>query len=333
MAEARAKVLRLPPPSDPLGEALSVLRMSGAFYCRTQLSAPAGLLLPPMGDCISFHVVISGQCLLNVEGQASVGLVEGDVALVPHGRGHCLLTEASSSAANIFELPHEYESDRYALLRHGPDAGQLVELVCGAVQFGHPNAPNLAAELPPVIHMGTSQPHSPSPEGMPALLQLMAVEARQLRAGGETVVARLCDVLVIQAIRSWMESDAAQHAGWVGALHDPLIGGVLAALHRHPERDWTLASMAAHASMSRSVFSERFSDLVGQPAMQYLAMWRMGIALDQLKTSQLGIGDIAAKVGYSSEASFSRAFKRIRGVAPSVARVDADSPLLRQTLK
>jgi AraC-like DNA-binding protein len=308
----------IPTTVDPLGEALHLLRLTGAFYCRTELGAPCGLTMPPMGDSLSFHAVITGHCYLTVDGLDTVRLEVGDVALVPHGRGHQLATHAGVSTPSIFDLPHDYVSDRYAVLRHGVDGGEQVKLICGAVQFEHPAAGNLVGVLPGVIHV--SDEGSTSSSGIRAMLEMMGSEARELRAGGETIMTRLCDVVVIHAIRFWLEHDPKARTGWLGALRDGQIGRAIAAIHRNPGSDWTVASLAAVALMSRSAFAARFTELVGEPALQYVTRWRMAIAADHLSDHQTSIAQVAALVGYESEASFSRAFKRTVGYPPSQAR-------------
>ena len=120
---------------------------------------------------------------------------------------------------------------------------------------------------------------------MQSALRLMAAEARELRPGGEAVITRLADILVIQAIRAWIETDAGARTGWLGALQRPAIGRALALIHRDPARDWTVAALADELAMSRSAFAARFTELVGEPAMQYVTRWRMQVALDALATA------------------------------------------------
>jgi AraC-like DNA-binding protein len=138
-----------------------------------------------------------------------------------------------------------------------------------------------------------------------------------LRPGGETVVTRLADVLVIQAIRGWLEENQALQTGWLGALRDKQIGRALSLIHRKPERDWTLSSLGKEVGLSRSAFAKRFADLVGVPTKHYIAQCRMRLAHRQLQQRGIGISELAGKVGYRSEAAFSRAFKRHIGVSPS----------------
>jgi AraC-like DNA-binding protein len=314
----------IPNTVDPLGEALHFLRLTGAFYCRTELGGPCGLAMPPMGDSLSFHAVISGRCYLTVDGHDPITLQVGDVVLVPHGRGHRLATQAGVSTPSIFDLPHEYLSDRYAVLRHGFEDGDRVELICGAVRFEHPAAGNLIGVLPAVIHV-REDPSTPT-SGIRGMLDVMGGEARELRAGGETIVTRLCDIVVIQAIRYWLEHDPQARTGWLGALRDDQIGTAIAAIHREPGGDWTVASLAAVALMSRSAFAARFTELVGEPALRYVTRWRMAIAVDRLSDHRTSIAQVAAMLGYESEASFSRAFKRTVGYPPSQARRPTKEP-------
>ena len=306
------------PPSDPVGEALHFLRMNGAFYCRSELTAPWGLTLPPMPGYIWFHVVTSGRLWLETDEDAQSSWIQpGDLALVPHGEGHVLRSEASTPAPRILDLERELVSDRYEILRHG-DGGAPTSLICGAVRFEHPAAENLIGSLPSTIHIEASS--SPRLDWMESTLRLMATEAGELRPGGEAVITRLGDILVIQAIRAWMDSDPAARTGWLGALQDPQIGRAISLIHRDPARDWSVASLADELAMSRSAFAARFTELVGEPVMRYVARWRMHVAVDALIEEGATVGELADRLGYRSEAAFSRAFKRVIGDSPGTVR-------------
>jgi AraC-like DNA-binding protein len=157
-------------------------------------------------------------------------------------------------------------------------------------------------------------------EWMQSTLRLMAAEAEELRPGGEAVITRLGDILVIQAIRSWIGSDPAAQTGWLGALQDRQIGRAISLIHRDPARAWTVASLADEVAMSRSAFAARFTELVGEPAMQYVARWRMNVALNSLKEERATVAELASRLGYRSEAAFARAFKRVIGVPPGAVK-------------
>ncbi|MDX1521839.1 MAG: AraC family transcriptional regulator [Anaerolineae bacterium] len=302
---------------DPLGEALHFLHMSGVFYTRSEFTAPWALALPALPGCLMFHVVTSGGCWLEVEGAEPRMLRPGDFALVPHGDGHRLLSDPGVPAAQLFDLPREQVSERYEILRYGK-GGAATSLICGAVRFDHPAARHLVRLLPKLIYVETWQ--SPQMEWIQSTLRLMAAEARALRPGGETIITRLADILVIQAIRSWLAEDPIAKTGWLGALNDKQIGRAILLIQRDPIRVWTVASLAAEVAMSRSAFAARFKELVGESPMQYVARWKMNVALTWLKEEDISLGELADRLGYQSEAAFSRAFKRFIGVSPGAAR-------------
>jgi AraC-like DNA-binding protein len=304
-------------PSDPLGEALHSVRMDGAFYCRSELTAPWGLTLPAMGGYVWFHVVTAGAMVLEAPGAEPVALRPGDLALVPHGAGHVLRGEPGAPVPGILELEREEVSPRYEILRHG-GGGAPTGLVCGAVRLGHPAARRLVAALPAILHIPAAQTLESG--WMDGTLRLMAAEARTLRPGGEAVITRLADILVIQTLRTWIEHDPAARRGWLGALRDRHVGRALALIHREPARDWTVESLAAELAMSRSAFAARFTALVGEPAMQYVTRWRMHLALDQLAGGDATVAELADRLGYRSEAAFARAFKRVIGSPPGAVR-------------
>lgn len=304
-------------PSDPLGEALHAVRMDGAFYCRSELSAPWGMTLPPMPGYLWFHVVTTGGVLLEVDRPNSRWLHPGDVALVPHGKGHTLRSEPGIPAPGIMELELEHPSDRYEILRHGGGGAPTV-LICGAVRFDHPVARNLVGILPEMIYIEAAD--GPRATRMAGVFGLMAAEARESQPGGEAVITRLADVLVIQAIRAWIDAAPAAQTGWLGALQDQQIGRALALIHRDPAQAWTVASLAKELALSRSAFAARFTELVGEPAMHYVTRWRMQIAQNALETEGATVAELADRLGYRSEAAFARAFKRVIGVPPGAVR-------------
>jgi AraC-like DNA-binding protein len=160
----------------------------------------------------------------------------------------------------------------------------------------------------------------PQADWVQSTLRFMAAEPQELGAGGETVITRLADVLVIHAIRGWIQRDPAAQTGWLAGLRDKQVGRALTLIHRDPAHPWTLESLASEAAMSRSAFAARFSEVVGVPAMQYVARWRMHLATSWLREDDAGLGELAGRLGYRSEAAFSRAFERVVGTSPGAAR-------------
>lgn len=311
-----------PPPDafdshDPLGEALHFLRMTGVVYARSDLTAPWGVDLPAMPDCVLFHVVTRGRVWILSEGEAPRELRPGELSLVPHGEGHGLVDHPDTPRVNYFDLPIERVGPHYEVLRHG-GGGEATTLICGAVRFDHPAARELVRQLPRTIHVEAW--NSPHADWLRSTLLLMASELAERRAGGETVVTRLADILVIQAIRAWITDNPDARTGWLGALHDDRIGPALLRIQRDPAKAWTVERLARESAMSRSAFAARFRELVGETPMQYVTRWRMHLALTWLREGDFTIAELAARLGYRSEAAFARAFKRELGVAPGAAR-------------
>ena len=303
--------------TDALGEALHSMRMEGVIYSRAELTAPWGIDLPAKSDMVLFHVVTAGHCWLEMENTEPQLLKPGEFALVPHGQGHQITSKLGGPSTNIFDLPREHVSKRYEILRCG-GGGEPTTLLCGAVRFDHRISQGLIKSLPNIIHIETW--NSPQSEWMHSTLRLMACEAGAQLPGGETIVTRLADILVIQAIRSWMAQNPTAHVGWLGAINDEQIGPAVLSVHRDPSRNWSVASLAKEVSMSRSAFSARFTQLVGESPMQFVTQWRMHTAAAWLKENDQPISELASKFGYNSEAAFSRAFKRVVGETPGAVR-------------
>lgn len=303
--------------TDPLGEALHLLELTGSLYARSDLTAPWGFELPPLEGHMMFHAVTAGRCWLEADGSEPLLLERGSLALVPHGLGHRLVDAPGRHALDYFDLPIEHVTERYELLSHG-GGGEACRLICVVVRFDHAAAERLVDALPPVLHVDAWD--GGEDRWLADTLRFIAREAEALRPGGETVITRLADILVIQMVRRWIEEDADVDRGWIAALRDDHLGRAIAAMHREPGADWTLEALARRAAMSRSAFAARFTEVVGEPAMRYLTRWRLRVARAALRESADPIGAVAERCGYRSEAAFCRAFKREFGVSPGADR-------------
>lgn len=310
----------IPEHSDHLGEALHLLKLSGTFYCQSELRAPWGIEMPPFDDCLMMHILTAGHCWLKVDDEPPIHVQQGSLIMLPHGRGHIITSDPEQTTTPLFDIPVQRVSDRYDIMHFGGE-GEVSRATCCVARFDHVAGQQLIRHLPPVMVVNTWEEAEGS--WLRSTLRYMAHEARQLNPGGETVMSHLADILIIQVIRTWLSKDPHANSGWLAALRDKQIGRTLAAIHRNPERDWTIERLARIAGMSRSGFSARFTELMGEPAMRYLTRWRMQMARLQLKTGSEPIIAIAEKLGYQSEAAFSRAFKRVFEVAPGKVRKKA----------
>lgn len=300
---------------DALSEVLQDLRITDGSYGRCELSRPWGIDLPPVAQA-RFHFVVSGPCWLRAPKRGWMELRAGDVVLLPRGTGHALADKARGPVKPLEDMPLEEIGDRTYEMRAG-GAGSQTILVCCSVGFDQPAVNPLLDLMPPMLLVRGGGAEDPV---LPVLLDAMAEEVLAKRVGAATVMTRLVDVVITRVIRAWVESRGEDTEGWLAAIRDPQIGRALAAIHQRPGGRWSVESLADVARMSRSIFSERFASVVGVPPARYLARWRMHIASGWLLRDRVTVAEAAARLGYESEAAFSRAFKRFSGVPPSSVR-------------
>jgi AraC-like DNA-binding protein len=191
-------------------------------------------------------------------------------------------------------------------------------LICGAFEFQGPQAAASLEMLPHWIRVPKRERHAN--EWLNATVRFLRRETREPGMGSETIITRLIDVMFVEAVRAWLKDQPEGSAGWLGALRDPSIGTALGLIHKVPEKQWTVPSLAAQVGMSRSPFAARFTALVGQAPMSYLKHWRLQLAAKLLQNKTLALSSIAEQVGYESLPAFSRVFKREFGVAPGQYR-------------
>lgn len=301
---------------DPLTDILRDLRLESSFYARSELRASWGLSFS-VQDGPSFHVIVTGRGFLRFNAER-IPLGTGDLVLLPHGEEHQLADPAESTAIPLAALPSERIGHNAALLYSSGDGAEAL-LICGGVRFAGPIAHPLLELLPRVLLLRRKEQQG-AHTWLDATLTMLGAEALSLRPGSVAVMTRLADILVLQTIRAWLEREENRRLGWLGALSDPDIGHVLTLIHRRVEEPWTVASLAREVNLSRSVFAERFSRLVGMPPMQYVTRWRMSVASSWIREEHLSASEAAYRLGYSSEAAFSRAFKRRLQVPPGVLR-------------
>lgn len=303
----------IPKLSDTLGQTLYSLRLNGLMYANSELTAPWGVEMPPMYGKMMFHIVTKGGCWLGFKNDESVFLQPGELVLIPKGEGHSIASEKDMECKNFFDIPVTKLSERFEFMRYG-GGGDETHVTCGILSFDHIAGQKLISQLPPVIHIKSE--NNELPEQLNTLINIMAQEVANASTGGETVVANLADIIVIKAIRYWLEHSTEAKGGWLGALKDPKIGKALAAIHNQPGTTWNVERLAEQAGMSRSGFSARFTEIMGMSVKQYLTEWRMHLARMKIMQSSVSLPDLAEDLGYQSEAAFSRAYKRVFGLPP-----------------
>jgi len=300
--------------NDVLSEVLTLIRLRGELVYTAKLGAPWGLRFQPGPS--HFHFVEKGGAWVTPAGHAPHWIGAGDLVLLPLGKGHTIADTLESPIENIDVVASE-RFDRDALvLQHG-FAEPISQLVNGYFSFEGSQLPAIMAALPPLIHIPRGDAGAPA--WLAAISHFLVDEAQQPNPGSSLMISRLIDLLVIRTLRSWAASEATR-MGWLGGLGEERIGRTLSAMHADPFHRWTVQSLAEIASMSRSIFAERFNAAVGEPPLRYLSRWRLTIAADLLRNGRLKVTEAAFRSGYASDAAFSRAFKAHFGYAPSEAR-------------
>ncbi len=305
----------LQPTVDPLADPLRLLKLTGVLHCRAALTAPWGIDLPRIPDCIAIHIVTEGCCWLDIAGQPLQEINAGSLVMIPHGSAHQLRSAPGVTATPLTDIPVLRITDRYEHMQHGGGGSATSISYCG-VRVDPRGAQRLLQVLPLFIRLDTLQQED---RWLQDTVRFIAREADDARPGSEAIITRLADIIVVQAIRAWLDS-AGNEKSWLSALRDRYVGRALAEIHRAPDRNWSVAALAREVGLSRSAFSARFTDLVGQPVMQYLTEWRMELARTRLLETGEPLAQLAAQFGYQSEAAFSRAFKRVFGVPPGGLR-------------
>lgn len=306
-------LLRANTGTDVLADVLDSLELKGRIFCRCDLSAPWAIGISP-GDLSHFHFVERGACWLRLHGERdAIGLEEGDLLLVTRGQKYQLSDEPATPPIPLEDLAGNSEWGLHAVLRHG-GGGRAANLMCGAFEFNSPHAQSFLTVLPKWIRM--SKDDRGGNEWLDSTARFLVREAQHPELGGAMIVTSLIDVLLVEAVRTWLRQQPAEAAGWLGALRDPSIGAALGLIHQAPAKRWTVPALSAAVGVSRSPFAAKFTALVGQPPMVYLKRWRLQLAANLIRQRAVSLSSIAERVGYESTAGFSRAFTREFGVPP-----------------
>lgn len=300
---------------DGLSQLLLRLTVNSTLYCLSAMTAPWGFKVAPRSGP-AFHLLTSGSSLLQVEGRREpVRLAAGDLVILPRGDGHVMKDSIDSPVLWLDRILAKTPPVD-GRLSHG-GGGERSELLCGGFVVEQLTARPLIEALPTVVHLRASGGHAP--EWLAGLIRMISVEMASSGPGSEAVVTRLTDALLAQALRqSIMEADQA--SGGSTAVSDPQVARALRLIREQPERPWTVPRMAAAVSMSRSNFADRFRAITGETPMQHLTRYRMARAAEYLRGTNASVREVARLVGYDSEVSVTKAFRRQFGTSPGAYR-------------
>jgi AraC-like DNA-binding protein len=302
---------------DVLAEIMALLRTQGHLYGRIELTAPFGLEFPGgKGICL---IVTRGACALGVDALPLTPLVGGDFVFLPAPRTYSLRSSPEIHLRSVQEVTTPEAFQRSRLIRYG-GSGAPTSVVAGCFTFASPESDLLVKHLPPIIHLPASEPNATP--WLQSTLQFIATETVQDLPGAAAIVDRLAEVLFVQAMRSRIQSAVLDGSpSWLRALGDPRIGEALRLMHVEPGHAWTVRTLARRVSMSRSAFAARFRTLVGETPLEHLTQWRMVRAARMMRERRPAkLAAIAAAVGYESESSFGKVFRRVMGISPGQYR-------------
>ena len=316
---------------DAFSDVLRVIRLTGGVFLEAQMSAPwciNGKISAE--DCkpfqvaprhvIASHFVALGKMQLRVDGEDAIDVGAGELVLLPHNDAHSFGSDLNAAPLSAHEVVQPPAVAGISRIKYG-GGGEVTQVLCGFLGAESSFDPLLSA-LPPVLKLDIRS--TASGAWIESSFRFAVSEIVAGRMGSATVIAKLSELLFVEAVSQYVASLPASRRGWLAGLRDPQVGRALALLHARLAEGWTAEALASEVGMSRSVFAERFTTLVGQPPMQYLTLWRMHMAAQRLREGHGSVAQVAFAVGYESEAAFSRAFKRQFGKSPGSWRRQPD---------
>ena len=312
---------------DVVSDVLTSLHVRSTVYCRSELRAPWGFGIRAR-DASVFHLVTEGRCWLEVDGvDEQVELAAGDMVLLMTGRAHRMRDDPASSVEWLDEILSRVPVERSSMDYGG--SGTYTELVCGGFLVEGAEANPLVLEMPPFVRIEADD--GVDGRWLSPLLDLLRIETGEPRPGSDAVLARLADILLTQAVRTYLLSLADADHPQVAAMRDPRIAKAIRLVQADPAHDWTVEEIAAEVAMSRSSFASQFRQLTGESPMRYMTRCRLARAASGLARDAATLSEIARDSGYDSEASFTRAFSRAFGMAPGAYRRRLNESLKRSS--
>jgi AraC-like DNA-binding protein len=322
------------PRMDAFSEVLSGITLTGAVFFSAEFSAPWGFstsepktmaakIAPGAEHLVLYHLVIEGGAVIELTDGKSIALQAGDVVVFPHGDAHHM-----SSAKGLrrpfpnYGISGKIQARDLAPLQAG-GGGEISRFVCGYLTCDPHLCQPILSGLPAAFKVNIR--HDRAGHWLESSIMHLVDEAASGRVGSEAMLAKLSETLFVDTLRRYVSSLPEQQVGWLAGARDPVVGKSLALLHSRVAHPWTIADLAEEVGISRSALVERFTRYLSEPPMTYLTRWRLQLAMKSLERTSRGVADIAANVGYESEAAFSRAFKREFGQPPGRYRTQRKS--------
>lgn len=319
---------------DVLSEVLKAVRLDGAVFFNGEFSAPWCALEPDsctMASYLSlhskhviiFHLVTEGQGYVRLEDGKPLPLAAGDIVILPHGHAHRMGNGPPVAPMNSEQTLRRVLTEGLKLSRFG-GGGDVTKLICGYMTCDPQLSRMLLAGLPTIMKLNIRE--HVSGRWLEDTLRYSVEQAGAADPGGAAVAAKLSEALFVETLRRYIAGLPPAQTGWLAGVRDPDVGKALALLHREPAQPWTIASLANEVGLSRSVLAERFRHYLSETPIGYLTRWRMHLAAQLLRSTSKSVAEVAGDVGYESEPSFNRAFKRALGLPPARFRSQVKSP-------
>ena len=320
---------------DAFSEILSGVRLSGAVFFAAEFSAPWGFSMPASSNVMAarrapggshivlYHLLMDGRAVVEMLDGMQMGLEPGDIVIFPHGDAHYM----SSGKDAVRPFPNygiaAKVKARDLSPMHAGGGGETSRFVCGYMACDPYLCRPIMTGLPSVLKVNIRSDRSG--HWLESSILHLVEEAASGQVGSEAMLAKLSEALFVDTLRRYVGGLSEQQTGWLAGTRDPIVGKSLALLHSRFAHPWTIADLADEVGISRSALVERFTRYLSEPPMGYLTRWRLQVAARSLEKTSRGVADIAADVGYESEAAFNRAFKREFGRPPGRYRSDHKS--------
>ena len=313
---------------DALSDLLHTVKLNGALFLEARFTSPwcaevhpshgAAEALARFNPVVFFHILTEGRCKVRLAaGGEAIELAGGDLILMPQGDTHLLGSDLRLAPVDVDLLLRPASPGGLLTVDHG-GGGDEARFLCGFMSCDKVLCRPLLDALPRLLRVPLGD--GPAATWLMSLARRGAQENSAPGPGSGTLLARLAELLFVEAMRRYIESLPEQQTGWLAGLRDRYVGRALALIHEQPARDWTADDLSERVGLSSSALRQRFADLLGQPPMQYLTRWRLVLAAAMLRSSDRAIAQVAEEFGYESESAFNRAFKREFEMPPAAWR-------------